>query len=279
MLVRFLHPEDGTDRLSRNVGKKLQLIKSYLVDRSQRVLIKDNYSGTYYSEWNKVMRGVPQGSILGPLFFLFYINDLPQTIKYTCLPTLFADDINIMCVQRSRERLEDDYANVLTKGNRWFQKNSLTLNLNKTNLVHFAAKTTVNIPDCIKLGQNRLINSQTINFLGLTLDYTLSWSPHIARICNKLRSACYILRILKPTLTAQNLKTIYFAYFHSIMSYGIFWGNSTDNDDIFKLQKRAIRVMTNSSNRTSCRGLFKELGFLPPLFPIHIIACSVCCQK
>jgi len=109
-----------------------------------------------------------------------------------------------------------------------------------------------------------LINSQTINFLGLTLDYTLSWRPHIARIGNKLRTACYILRILKLTLTAQNLKTIYFAYFHSIMSYGIiFWGNSTDNDVIFKLQKRAIRIMTNSSNKTSCRGLFKELGILP----------------
>jgi len=122
----------------------------------------------------------------------------------------------------------------------------------------------VNIPDCIELGQNWLINSQTINFLGLTLDYTLSWSPHIARICNKLCSACYILRILKPTLTPQNLKTIYFAYFHSITSYGIiFWGNSTDNDNIFKLQKRAIRVMTNSSNRTSYCGLFKELGILP----------------
>jgi len=109
-----------------------------------------------------------------------------------------------------------------------------------------------------------LINSQTINFLGLTLDYTLSWRPHIARIGNKLRTACYILRILKLTLTAQNLKTIYFAYFHSIMSYGIiFWGNSTDNDVIFKLQKRAIRIMTNSSNKTSCRGLFKELVILP----------------
>ena len=121
----------------------------------------------------------------------------------------------------------------------------------------------MNIPACTELGQNRLINSQTINFLGLTLDYTLSWSPHIARICNKLRSACYILRILKPTLTTQNLKTIYFAYFHSIMSYGIiFWGNSVDNDEVFKLQKRAIRVMTNSSNRTSCRGLLKELGIL-----------------
>ena len=121
----------------------------------------------------------------------------------------------------------------------------------------------VNIPDCTELGQNRIMNSQTINFLGLTLDYKLSWSPHIARICSKLRSACYILRILKPTLTTQNLKTIYFAYFHSILSYGIiFWGNSTGNE-IFKLQKRAIRIMTNSSNRTSCCGLFKELGILP----------------
>jgi hypothetical protein len=143
-------------------GTANKLIKYYLVDRSQRVLIKDNYSGTYYSEWNKVKRGVPQGLILGPLFFLFYINDLPETIKYTSLPTLFANDINIICVQRSLEGLKDDYANVLTKVNRWFQHNSLTLNLNKTNLVHFAAKLTVNIPDCIELGQNRLINSQII---------------------------------------------------------------------------------------------------------------------
>ena len=122
----------------------------------------------------------------------------------------------------------------------------------------------MNIPDCIELGQNRLMNSQTINFLGLTLDYKLSWSPHIARICSKLRSACYILSILKPTLTTQNLKTIYFAYFHSILSYGIiFWRNSTGNEEIFKLQKKAIRIMTNSNKGTSCRGLFKGLGILP----------------
>jgi len=117
---------------------------------------------------------------------LFYINDLPETIKDTSLPTLFADDINLICVQRSLEGLKDDYASVLTKVNRWFQSNSLTLNLNKTNLVHFMAKLTTNTPDYIELGQNRLINSQTINFLGLTLDYTLSWRPHIARIGNKL---------------------------------------------------------------------------------------------
>jgi hypothetical protein len=171
-------------------GPANKLIKSYLADRSQRVLIKDNYSGIYYSEWNKVKRGVPQGSILGTHFFLFYINDLPETIKYTYLKNLFADDINIICVQRILEGLKDDYTRALTKVNRWFQKNLLTLNLNKTNLTNFAAKTTVNIPACTDVGQNRLINSQTINFLGLKLDYTFSWSPHIARICKKIRSHC-----------------------------------------------------------------------------------------
>ena len=101
-------------------GTANELIRSYLVERSQRVLIKDNYSITHYSEWNKVKRGVPQDSILGPLFFLFYINDLPETIKHTSLPTLFADDINIVCVQRSTEGLKDAYASVLAEVNRWF---------------------------------------------------------------------------------------------------------------------------------------------------------------
>ena len=119
------------------------------------------------------------------------------------------------------------------------------------------------IPDCTELGQNRIMNSQTINFLGLTVDYKLSWSPHIARICSKLRSACYILRILKPTLTTQNLKTIYFAYFHSILSYGIiFWGNSTGNE-IFKLQKRAIRIMTIPETGHPVAGFSRSWVFCP----------------
>jgi len=111
---------------------------------------------------------------------------------------------------------------------------------------------------------NNIENSQSTSFLGLILDRTLSWQLHIDKICAKLKSACYVLRTLNPILTVCNLKTIYFSYIHSIITYGIiFWGNSTASNEVFKLQKRAIRIITNSHSRTSCRSLFKELKILP----------------
>jgi len=100
--------------------------------------------------------------------------------------------------------------------------------------------------------------------LGLILDDALSWKPHINQLCSKLRSACYILRTLTHFLTQQNMKIIYFSYFHSVMTYSIILGgNLVDRDNVFKLQKRTIRAITNSSNKTSFRGLFKKLGILP----------------
>jgi len=75
--------------------------------------------------------------------------------------------------------------------------------------------------------------------LGIVLDKTLYWQLHIDKICATLKSACYILRTLNPILSVSNLKTIYFSYIHSIITYGIiFWGNSTGSDEVFKLQKK-----------------------------------------
>ena len=114
------------------------------------------------------------------------------------------------------------------------------------------------------LRENYLTNSDSVRFLGLTLDKNLSWKLHIDQLCSKLASACFILRTLSSLETQQNMMVVYFSYFQSVMTYGvIFWGNSTDRNKVFKLQKRAIRLITNSSNRTSCRRLFKELGILP----------------
>ena len=91
----------------------------------------------------------------------------------------------------------------------------------------------------------------------------MNWKNHIQLLLPKLGSACYLARKMYPCCGINTLKMIYFAYFHSIMEYGIvFWGNSVESIKIFQQQKRIIRIMTGSSPRTSCRGLFKELEIL-----------------
>jgi hypothetical protein len=90
-------------------GTFYKLIASYLNDRYQRVVIKDKQSNNYFSNWEQVRLGVLQGSILGPLFFLLYINDLPATIKDISKPTLFADDINIILTNSNPIQLKENF--------------------------------------------------------------------------------------------------------------------------------------------------------------------------
>jgi hypothetical protein len=96
-----------------------------------------------------------------------------------------------------------------------------------------------------------------------TMDSSLSWKNHIDGLMVKLNKACYAIRSLSPFVSYESLKMNHYSYFHSVMSYGIIWGNSSYSNCIFKLQKRNIRIITNSRNRGSCRDLFKKLNILP----------------
>jgi hypothetical protein len=109
-------------------GRAHKLLTWYLKNRYQRVITRKNCSSIYYSEWDKVKRRVPQGSVLGPLFFLIYINDLPSTINHISLPTLFADDTNIICNQSNRNKFKEEIETILQHTSKWFIANSLTLN-------------------------------------------------------------------------------------------------------------------------------------------------------
>jgi len=242
-------------------GRAHNLLKSYLKDRYQRVVIRNKSSNTYYSGWNKVTRGDPQGLVLGPLFFLIYINDLPSIINQISSPTLFADDTNIICMYHDTKLFNEIIEEIIVKTNKWLQLNSLKLNFDKTKFIQFSTKIKLGTSNDIDHEHNDIENSQSTSFLGLILDTTLSWQLHIDKICAKLKSACYVLRTLKPILTVCNLKTIYFSYIHSIITYGIiFGGNSMASNEVFKLQKRAIRIITNSHSRTSCHGLFNTFS-------------------
>jgi hypothetical protein len=218
----------------------------------------------YLSEWKEIKIGVPQSSILGPLLFLLYINDLPGLINNLSKPTLFADDTNIIITHPNPTDFKEEINIVLEKIIKWFQTNLLSLNSNKTHYMQFMSKTNCPVDVNIDYKTLQINNVQYTHFLGLILDNSLSGKPHTDQLISRLNSACYLIRSLKSMISLENLRMVYFSKVHSIISYGIiFWGNSSNSNSIFKMQKRVVRIRMNVGTRESCRELFTKLNILP----------------
>ena len=146
----------------------------------------------------------------------------------------------------------------------WFHSNLLTLNYNKTTVLQFFTKKNKEIKIQITASNSIITNINSTKFLGLIIDSTLSWRDQIVALTSKLNKACHAIRAVKSCMSLDVLRTIYFSYVHSVISYGIiFWGNSHFSTNIFKIQKRIIRIITNTGRRDSCRQLFKQLQILP----------------
>jgi len=117
----------------------------------------------------------------------------------------------------------------------------------------------------ISISYNNTFISNTLNtkFLGLVITNSLSWKDHITQLIPKLSKACYVLRCMRPFMSQDALKSVYHSYFHSLITYRIiFWGNSSYCSHIFRLQKKAVRIITGSRSRDSCKELFKHLRIL-----------------
>jgi hypothetical protein len=145
----------------------------------------------------------------------------------------------------------------------WFADNKIILNLQKTNIMKFVTK---NMPHCpLTIGYKYKYVEEVVStkFLNIRLDNHLNWKDHIDQIIPKLSSACYAVRQIYYFINQNTLKSIFFAYFHSVVKYGImFWGNLSNSRKIFTLQKKIIRIMVGAHPRTSCRRLFKNLEIL-----------------
>jgi hypothetical protein len=239
------------------MGSELNLIRSYLFDRNQVVK-----TGKEISSVRCVNRGVPQGSLLGPFLFLLYMNDLPSAL--TSSPILYADDTSIVMSHTNLLNLQVNLKQELDKALNWFNANDLHLNPNKTEHIIFSLNKTITC-----MNQNKFVK-----YLGLCIDDSLTWNYHVDYITSKLAKTLYLIRRLSYSLSLPYLCMYYYASFQSHISYGILlWGCSNKTVEVFKWQKKAIRVILNVPYNASCRGLFKKLGFLtvPCLYIFHCV--------
>ena len=192
--------------------------KSYLSNRNQYVSINGFDSGL-----TTINCGVPQGSVLGPLLFLLYINDFNQAIKF-CKVYHFADDTILLCLSSSFKKLNKIVNAGLKHLNNWLNANKTSLNVKKIEIVIFKSKQKKLEGDLkIKLCGKRLYPTESVKNLGIKIDANLSWQYYVSDLSIKLnRENALLFKMRKYVLKKIGLKilrSIYFANFDSYLSY------------------------------------------------------------
>ena len=253
-------------------GVPLQWFKSYLSDKKQFVSVNGHSSGEL-----EIKHGVPQGSVLGPLLFLLYINDLPSSAKKLTF-YLFADDTNIYFESSDLLHLQRTVNKELRKVRKWLESNRLTLNIDKTNFVIFrSAGKEICDNTAIKIGKKKIHRENHVRFLGVSLDSALSWKAHMTELSKKLSRAVGLYYKIRHYAPQDTLILLYHGLFASLFSYGIsVWGLTYPSliDSIFVIQKKVIRVITFNKGTARSTPLFDRLQILKlyQIFQLQILS-------
>ena len=241
-------------------GTPLKWFKSYLSDREQFV----SYNG-YSSSHKRVKCGVPQGSILGPLLFLIYINDLSNVSK-TLDFILFADDTNIFFSHSNLEYLSLTVNTELNNLTDWFRAIKLSVNIEKSNFMIFRPRQkrqTLDIRICLSNQEIHQVKESV--FLGVVLDEHLTWIPHINNITRKVSKAIGIMYKTSFCLPQKALKTLYYALVYPYIQYCVsVWGSTypTNLNRLTVLQKKAVRIVASKPFDAHTDPIFKDLQIL-----------------
>ena len=220
-------------------GSELKLFDNYLSNRKQYTEVNG-----YKSNTQMIQTGVPQGSILGPLLFLLYINDLPRSSNNFKM-IMYADDTTLYCNIENREHCEDTINKELSNIHQWLTSNKLSLNIKKTKFMVFhTTKKKIEYPD-LNINGIAIEKINQFSFLGLYINNNLTWDTHIKHISLKISKIIFTINRLKHIYPQHILHNIYNTLILPHLNYCvIIWGlNCTP---LYLLQKKAMRTITCS---------------------------------
>ena len=269
MVTAFLDLSKAFDMIDRdimlikldNIGVRGPILKwftSYLQNRKQCVAVGGSVSG-----FRDVTLGVPQGSVLGPLLFTIFINDMKNALSSARL-VQFADDSTVYLSGDSflqvKRQISDELENVCT----YLESNKLCLNLKKTSFMIISDRSVGAQPEILLRGIV-LDSVDSVKFLGITIDCKLTFSKHIEELCSRLARASGAL--YKLSSCAQNgvLVAVYYAIFHSILTYGLpCWGGAAHSHvkRLQTIQNRAVKVFTRPTSVMNVASLYKYFCLL-----------------
>lgn len=236
-------------------GNALKWFNSYLDGRTQKVKCLGDISDV-----KDIVIGVPQGSILGPLLFILFINDLPN-ISEEFKAIMFADDTTLFISDEDIETLTVSFNRELDSLNDWFTANKLSLNLSKTHYLLFSLNPQIRSRNIdLKINNTPIEKAAHTKFLGVQIDDKLSWSKHIDYICGKIRRSIGIIKKASNTLERNTLITLYYSIVFPYICYcHMVWAkaSSTTMDRLFKLQKRLVRIICNEEHLAHTDPLFR----------------------
>ena len=226
--------------------ESLRLMYSYLNCRNQRVKI-----GSIFSKWLEIVFGIPQGSILGPLLFNIFINDLLLFVKETELCN-FADDNSLYACDTSLENVLDRLKTEIRNTGDWFSNNSMLANPAKFQLMFLGLNKNVSYENIyIDISGNRVFASKEVKLLGVTIDNNLNFNSHINSICYSANNSLCAFRRIRNYLTFSNAKVIYNSFVFSRFLYcSVIWMfcSKKASKSLDSIHKRALRVLYQNPN-------------------------------